>query len=242
MVLGALPRDLRAKAARKLKEDPRDLSTFKYDKLQKHVLNKRATADALALLDSEAACTAPVFSPYSFPAEVPLPHMPVVANLPAIPNEETPAPAQAMEEIPIAKAENTIDTKMDNMMKAFEAWNFHLRKANEPRYGGYQTARAYAIQADHPPLHTPMNFPPPNAPTGPTYYQPGPNYQQYPRQGLGPCIYCDELGHIGMFCPNVRTDQDKGIVHLNDHGRLILGPRGGNGGEISGYQPERRFL
>jgi len=60
--------------------------------------------------------------------------MPVVANLPAIPNEETPAPAQAMEGIRIAKAENTIDTKMDNMMKASEAWTFQLSKANEPRY------------------------------------------------------------------------------------------------------------
>jgi hypothetical protein len=47
--------------------------------------------------------------------------MPVVVNLPAIPQEETPAPAQATEEIPIAKDENTIDRKMDNMMKAFEA-------------------------------------------------------------------------------------------------------------------------
>jgi len=161
--------------------------------------------------------------------------MPVVINLPAIPSEETPAPAQVTEEIPIAKADNTIDTKMDNMMKAFEAWTFQMSKANEPGYGGYQTARAYAIQADHPPPHTPMNFPPLNVPMGP-------NYQQHPRQELGPCIYCDELGHIRTFCPDVRTDQEKGIVHLNERGRLTLGPRGGNGGEISGYRPERRFL
>jgi hypothetical protein len=93
--------------------------------------------------------------------------MPVVVNLPAITNEETLAPAQVMEEIPIAKAENTIDTKMDNMMKAVEAWTFQLSKANDPRDGGYQTARTYAIHAVHPPPHTPMNFPPPNAPTGP---------------------------------------------------------------------------
>jgi len=45
-----------------------------------------------------------------------------------------------------------------------------------------------------------------------------------------------------MFCPNVRTDLEDGIIHLNDHGRLSLGPREGNRGEISGYQPERRFL
>jgi len=58
--------------------------------------------------------------------------MPVVVNFPAIANEETLAPAQATEEIPIAKAKNTIDMKMDEMMKAFEAWTFQLSKANEP--------------------------------------------------------------------------------------------------------------
>jgi len=207
MLLGALPRDLRVKAVMKLKLDPRDPSTFKHDKLRKHVLDKCATADALALLDSEGACTAPGVSPYSIPARVRLQQMPVAVNLPAIPNEETLAPAQATEEIPIAKAENMIDTNMDNMMKDFEAWTFQLSKANEPRYGGYQTARAYAIQGEHPPPHTPMNIPPPDSPTGPAYYRLGPNCQHYPRQGLGPCIYCDELGHIRTFCPDVRTDQ-----------------------------------
>jgi hypothetical protein len=170
MLLGALLRDFRATAVMKLELDPREPATFKYNKLRQHVLNKCATADGLALLNSEGARTAPGVSPYSIPAGVPLPQMPVLVNHPAIPNEETPAPAQATEESPIAKAENTIDTKMDNMMKAFEAWTFQLSKANEPRYGGYQTARAYAIETDHPPPHTPMNFPPPNAPTGPAYY------------------------------------------------------------------------
>jgi len=63
--------------------------------------------------------------------------MAVVVNLPAIPNKDTPAPAQVTEEIPIAKAENMIDTKMDNMVMAFDAWTFQLSNANEPRYGGY---------------------------------------------------------------------------------------------------------
>jgi len=45
-----------------------------------------------------------------------------------------------------------------------------------------------------------------------------------------------------MFCPDVRTDQENGTVHLNDCGGPTLGPRGGNGGEISGYRPERRCL
>jgi hypothetical protein len=160
----------------KLELDPRDPSTFKYDKLRKHVLDNCANADALAHLDSEGARTAPGVYHYSIPAGVKLPQMPVVVNLAAIPNEETPAPAQAMEEIPIVKAENTINTKSDNMMKAFEAWTFQLSKVNEPRYGGYQTARAYAIEADHPPPNTPMNFTPPNAPTRPAYYRPGPNF------------------------------------------------------------------
>jgi len=168
--------------------------------------------------------------------------MPVVANLLAIPNEETPAPEQAMVEIPIATAENTIDTKLHNKMKAFEACACQLGNANEPRYGGYQTARAYTIHVDHPPPHTPMNFPPPNAAMGPAYYRLGPNHQQYARQGLGPCIVSDEIGQVRTFCPDVRTDQEQCIGHLNDRGRLTLGPRAGNGGEISGNRPERRLL
>jgi len=140
MLLGALPRELSAKVVMELDLDPGDPSTFKGGKLQKHVLDICATADALALLDSERARTVPGVSHYSIPAGVRLPHMPVVGNLPAIPNEETLAPAQAIEEIPIAKAENTIDTKMDKMMKAFEAWTLQLSIANGPRYGGSQTA------------------------------------------------------------------------------------------------------
>jgi len=46
--------------------------------------------------------------------------MSVAANLLAIPSDETPAPVQAMEEIPISKAEYEIDKKMDNMMQAFK--------------------------------------------------------------------------------------------------------------------------
>jgi len=133
MLLGALTTDLKPKAVMKLELDPREPSTFKSDKLRKHVLDKCSTADALVLLDSAGARTALGVSPYSIPAGVPLPQMPVLVNLPAIPNEETLAPAQATEEIRIAKAENTIDTKMDNMIKAIEAWTFHMSKANEPR-------------------------------------------------------------------------------------------------------------
>jgi len=209
---------------------------------QKHILNKCGNAEALALLDSEGAPTAPGISPNSIPAGVPRLPMPVVEKLPAIPNEETPAPAQASEEMPIAKADHTIEKKIQNMMMAFMAWTFQLHKANEPRYGCYQPARAYAFQAYHQPLHTPMIIPPLNAPTGHTYSRQGPNYQQYPPQGFGPSIYCDELGHSRTFCPNMRTDQQKGIVHFNNRARTTLAPTGGNGGEISGYRLVKWFF
>jgi hypothetical protein len=96
--------------------------------------------------------------------------MPVAVNNQAIPRTETLAQAPATEEIPIAEARNTIDRPMDILMKAFQAWTFQLRKANMPRYPGYQTAMAYAIQADHPPLQTPMDSPPPNVCTGLVQY------------------------------------------------------------------------
>jgi len=59
MFLGALQTELRAKAVLKLDLDPRDPSAFKYVRLQKYVLDKFATTDALARLDSEGARTAP---------------------------------------------------------------------------------------------------------------------------------------------------------------------------------------
>jgi hypothetical protein len=76
--------------------------------------------------------------------------------------------AEATEEIPIAKAKNTIDTKMDNMIMAIEAWSVQLSKENEPRLRGYRPARVCTIHADHQRPNTPINFLPPNAPTGPS--------------------------------------------------------------------------
>jgi len=87
MLLRALRRDLRAKAVMNLELDPRDPSRFKYKKLRMHVLDKCATADALALLHSEGACTVPGVSPYLIPPGVLLPQMPVVVDLPAIPKK-----------------------------------------------------------------------------------------------------------------------------------------------------------
>jgi len=132
MWLGALPRKILAKAAMRLELDPQDPSSFKYNQLRKYILDKCLTADPLAFLDSEVTLMALGVSPYSVPAGVPLPQMPVVIDLPAIPSEKTPAPAQPMEEIAIAKANNTINTKRDKMMKAFEDWHCQLSKANEP--------------------------------------------------------------------------------------------------------------
>jgi len=128
-------------------------------------------------LYSEGALTALGVPPYTCPAGGQHPQLPVVVNLPAIPTEETPAPVQVTEEIAIIKAENAINMKIDNMMNAFGAWTLQLSKANERRYGGYQTAREYTIQANHPFTHVPMNFPAPNAPIGLVYYRLGSNSQ-----------------------------------------------------------------
>jgi hypothetical protein len=84
MLLRAVPRELRATAVTKLELDPRDPSTFNYLRLRNHALNKCMTANALALLYSHGARTAPGFSPYSIPAGVPLPQIAVVVMLPAI--------------------------------------------------------------------------------------------------------------------------------------------------------------
>jgi len=43
--------------------------------------------------------------------------MPVMVSLPAISREVIAAPEEAKEEIPIAKTENTIHMKIDNIMK-----------------------------------------------------------------------------------------------------------------------------
>jgi hypothetical protein len=129
----------------KLELDPRDPSKWKYDKLRKHVLNDSANADDVVLLDPEDAPQPPGVHPYSIPAGVPVPPMPVVVNIPLIPNEETLAPAQDTEEIPIGKAKNSFNTKMNNMMKPFEAWAVQPSKATDPSYAGYLTARVYAI-------------------------------------------------------------------------------------------------
>jgi hypothetical protein len=68
------------------------------------------------------------------PAGAPLPQVSVVVNLLTISNEVAPAQAQAPEGIPITKAENSINKKMDNMMKALEACTFQVSKVNELRY------------------------------------------------------------------------------------------------------------
>jgi hypothetical protein len=136
MLLRTLRRDLGAKLVIKLELDPSDPSTFKYEKLQKHVLVEWMTADTLAILNSEAARTAPGVSPYSIPAGVPLPQMPVAVNLAAIPSEETLAPVQATEEIPIAKANSTIDTKMYITIKTFETWTFQMSLDTQAKVDG----------------------------------------------------------------------------------------------------------
>lgn len=75
-----------------------------------------------------------------------------------------------MEDIAITKAENTIEMMMDKMIKALEVLTFQLSKANESRHGGYQTGRAYTIQANDPPPHGLMNFPLLNPSMAPASY------------------------------------------------------------------------
>ena len=53
MLLGTLPQNLSANAVTKLKLVPTDPSTFKYDKLRRHILDKCVTANALSVLDSQ---------------------------------------------------------------------------------------------------------------------------------------------------------------------------------------------
>jgi len=190
--------------------------TFKYDKLCKHFLHKCDSTECLTILNWAVACTAQGVSPDAFPAGVLLRKMPEVVTVLAIPNQVSMAPAQATEEILIAKAENTIDMKMDNIIKAFQAWNWQQSKVNDPRYGCYQTAMVYSIYADHLPPHTALKFPPLNSPTWPDYYRSQHNYEPFPPHGSGPGDYCDALGHMHTFSPNVRTDQENGIVYLND--------------------------
>ena len=102
-----------------------------------------------------------------------------------------PSPAQTVEIIPIAYIQHKMDNKLVNILKVCEASTYLVSKANQPRYGGYQTAMAYSIHAHHPPLQTQMYFLHSNAPTGPCNEWLGPNYQQYSRQRIGPRIYSD---------------------------------------------------
>jgi hypothetical protein len=152
--------------------------------------------------------------------------MPVVVNHPAIPTDQIPPPPNSTAEIPIVKVELKIHKKLENLRKIIEAWTCQRSTVNEPGYRGYQTAKAHAMQADHASPPTPM----------------GPNYQQQPWHEGEPCIYYDELRQIGTFCPNVRTDQDNSLVHLNEHGAITLMPRCGNGVEISRYGLKRTIL
>jgi hypothetical protein len=125
-LLAALPKDLKGKAIVKLELDPQEPETFKYDSLHKYILDKCITADALALLDTDTAHMRLGVSAYSIPTGVPLPQMPSVTST-SQENEPSTAITTAVTTTPstettaTAKQEETIDTKMDNMMKAFEA-------------------------------------------------------------------------------------------------------------------------
>lgn len=102
-----------------------------------------------------------------------------MVNLLAIHSEEIWAPAQATEDIPITQAVDGSNMKIDSMMKAKEEWTIQMSKANDSRYGGYQTARTYTIQGNHSHLQLPINIPYLTSLSGPAYNQQGHNHQQY---------------------------------------------------------------
>jgi len=83
----------------KVELDPKDPSMVKNDQLQYHVLDDSVTANAITVQDSQAVHTVLGVSPYSVPANIPLPQLPFMTNLHAVPNKESLAPASATEDI-----------------------------------------------------------------------------------------------------------------------------------------------
>ena len=49
----------------------------------------------------------------------------------------------------------------------------------------------------------------------------------------------DDPNHLKQFCPHVRADHEQGVIHTNENRRLVLGPRGRNGPELSTCLPSR---
>jgi len=182
----------------------------------------------------EGADLVPIFSSRLVPALHPVTHASNI-KLSAKPEGRNPALVQSTKEIPITNATNSIDTKMDYILKTFQASTFRMCKANEPGCGVSQTARAYTIQADCPARQAQMIIIPPNSPMGS-------NLHQHWQQEIGPCIHFDEQGHICTFYPDICSNQEQGIFYLYQYGRWTLGPREGNGEGISVYWLERRNL
>jgi len=87
MLLGALPRIIIAKVVINIDRDPRDPLTSKYHTLRKHDPKTCLSANTVALLYSEGAHMAPGVCPYSLPAGVPLPQMPVELHVLAFASE-----------------------------------------------------------------------------------------------------------------------------------------------------------
>lgn len=75
----------------KLYLDGRDRTTCKYYTVRKCSPNKPVTDEAHPLDDLEGSRMAAGVSPYSVPVGIPLPQMPVVVDVAAIPNKETRA-------------------------------------------------------------------------------------------------------------------------------------------------------
>jgi len=56
-------------------------------------------------------------------------------------------------------------------MKAFKEKNFQIKEHYDPRFWGYQTAMAYAIQPDHSSSDILIWLLPPYTPIGAAYYR-----------------------------------------------------------------------
>lgn len=140
MLLRALQGDLCANAVMKIEQDRRVPVTFQFDKLQKHILSKCATLDALAILDLNGSHTAPAVSPYSIEAAITLLQIPVVVILQRIVDETTPVVGPLPGRLSHCYSQNTINRKMSNMIEDVDTSTCNITKPNELCYSCYKTA------------------------------------------------------------------------------------------------------
>ena len=146
-LMKVLPRSLNAKGMERLDIDPMQQATFRYDRLRDFLIAKCATADALALINSEETSTTPGITQYSAPALTVLPWLPIWVSPPSAVRKETPTETKTEE----AYVVEPFRGKVDELTGALEAFTFQLTRLDDPSHhlGGQHNARAFAIQADY---------------------------------------------------------------------------------------------